>query len=161
MMIHCKNCGQMNAEQSNFCRFCGRKFNALPPSTPSAPQRQREKSSEPKQPRPYSWKTDEFQIKQTGSARPTELINDVPIPFHGDNQKTRPLPAHRQQHGIAREYRCPHCGSHAIPYAVRKISNAGWIVFALLMVLFFPLFWVGFLIKEDAFICPECNFRVN
>jgi hypothetical protein len=41
----------------------------------------------------------------------------------------------------------------------RKISNAGWVVFAVLLVTFFPLFWIGFLIKEDVPVCPVCNYH--
>ncbi len=160
MMIHCKNCGQMNAKQSNFCRFCGKKFyvNSSPPPPP--PQRQPQQTPEPKPPRPYSWKTDEFQVKETGS-RPTEQMKDLPVPFLDDTHATRPLSLYQEHADITRNYRCPNCGTHQLPYSVRKISQAGWIVFAILLVLFFPLFWVGFLIREDAFVCPACNFRVN
>ena len=47
------------------------------------------------------------------------------------------------------------------PRIERRISTAGWITFAVLLVFFFPLFWIGLLIKEDAVVCQTCNLRVN
>jgi hypothetical protein len=48
-----------------------------------------------------------------------------------------------------------------LPRAERRISTAGWIVFAVLLVFFFPLFWVGLLIKEDVQVCPNCTSKVD
>jgi hypothetical protein len=62
---------------------------------------------------------------------------------------------------IAQAYRCPRCFSQHLPRYEKKISTAGWIVFAVLLITFFPLFWIGFLIKEDVRICPMCNLRVS
>jgi hypothetical protein len=47
-----------------------------------------------------------------------------------------------------------------LPQIERRISTTGWIVFAVLLVMFFPLFWVGFLIKEDVRVCPSCKTRI-
>jgi hypothetical protein len=43
----------------------------------------------------------------------------------------------------------------------RKISQAGWIVFAVLLVTLPILFWIGLCIREDARMCPICNTRVG
>jgi hypothetical protein len=51
--------------------------------------------------------------------------------------------------------------SNMMPRLERKISTAGWITFAVLLVFFFPLFWIGLLIKEDVHICPACNTQVG
>jgi RNA polymerase subunit RPABC4/transcription elongation factor Spt4 len=68
--------------------------------------------------------------------------------------------AYRQPSYLGQQYHCPHCGSEYLPRIERRISNAGWITFAVLMVAFFPLFWIGLLIKEDVRICPSCLYRV-
>lgn len=56
-------------------------------------------------------------------------------------------------------YHCPRCHSQLLPRRERRISTVGWIVFAVLLIAFFPLFWVGFLIREDVSVCPVCNHR--
>ena len=144
-MIQCQNCGQGNAPESQFCRFCGTKFLVSPPMQ----QQQQQQNYGYQAPRPYSWKTDEFQTqaearKQTANAA----------------FSAQPL-ANRDQQYMAGNYRCPNCMSQFLPRIERRISTNGWIVFAVLLVLFFPLFWVGLLIKEDVQICPSCNLRLK
>src|SRR5215216_4750793 len=143
-MIQCQNCGQGNAPESQFCRFCGTKFLVSQPM----PQQQQQNYGY-QAPRPYSWKTDEFQTqaearKQTANAA----------------FSAQPL-ANRDQQYLSGNYRCPNCMSQFLPRIERRISTTGWIVFAVLLVLFFPLFWVGLLIKEDVQICPSCNLRLK
>ncbi|MDH3494404.1 MAG: hypothetical protein OEM82_12690, partial [Acidobacteriota bacterium] len=129
-----------------------------PPPPPPMRQRQEAPPELRKAPRPYSWKTDEFKVKG-GSARQTSQIERMPsAPAPGEAQLTRPF-AGNQGQAIAQGYHCPRCMSPAVPHATRKISSAGWIVFAVLLVFFFPLFWVGLLIKEDVVVCPVCDYR--
>lgn len=142
-MIQCQNCGQANAQESQFCRFCGTKFLV------GQPVQQQQQNYGYQAPRPYSWKTDEYQT-------------------HADPRKTAPNPpynaqplATRDPHYMSGNYRCPNCMSQFLPRIERRISTTGWIVFAVLLVVFFPLFWVGLLIKEDVQVCPSCNVRLR
>ena len=155
-MIQCQNCGQVNTETSNFCRFCGTKF--------LQSQMSNNEGYEYSPPRAYSWKTDEFQVAEKKPQKTQQPINRVqPLgnPYL-TNQSVRPQPlVHQQPNNMAYGYRCPRCASQALPNAVRKISTAGWITFAVLMVTFFPLFWIGLLIKEDVRVCPVCSLRIN
>ncbi len=143
-MIQCKNCGQGNAPESQFCRFCGTKFLVSEPT-----QQQQQQNYGYQAPRPYSWKTDEF---QTQAEARKQTANDAFL--------SQPL-ANRDQQYMAGNYRCPNCMSQFLPRIERRISTTGWIVFAVLLVLFFPLFWVGLLIKEDVQICPSCSVRLK
>jgi RNA polymerase subunit RPABC4/transcription elongation factor Spt4 len=158
-MIQCTNCGQVNSPTSNFCRFCGTKF------APSQPIAQIENGNgyEYSPPRAYVWKTDEFQVSDNKIRNPKQIHQVQPLnnPFSA-TQPPRPQPlAHQQQpQTVAYDFRCPRCSSQFYPKLVRKISTAGWIVFAILMVTFFPLFWIGLLIKEDVRICAVCNARI-
>jgi hypothetical protein len=68
---------------------------------------------------------------------------------------------HQQPQNITYGYRCPRCANQLLPKVVRKISTTGWVVFSILLVVFFPLFWVGLLIKEDIRVCSICNARVG
>ena len=171
-MVHCQNCGQLNNFGSNFCRFCGTKMvvngavrQALPPPPPP-PAARAPQSYEYHPPRPYIWKTDEFQLPAENGERKTGQINQVaPLANLAPPNQQRayaPLPVYQQPGAMTySNYRCPHCGTQNFPFSSRKISTAGWIVFAVLLVTFFPHFWIGFLIKEDVKICPICNVRIG
>jgi hypothetical protein len=154
-MIQCQNCGQVNAATSNFCRFCGTKF--LPA------QFSKGGNYEFEPPRPYVWKTDEFQVSES-RARKSKQINQVqPLNnFLAGNQTAQHQPlANWQPQSMTHGFRCPRCSTNQMPRYDKKISTAGWIVFAVLMVVFFPLFWIGLLIKEDVPFCSVCNLRLK
>jgi RNA polymerase subunit RPABC4/transcription elongation factor Spt4 len=141
-MIQCQNCGQANAPESQFCRFCGTKF------LMSQPMPQQNYGYQ-EAPRPYSWKTDEYQTQADARRFPA-----------GAQPAPQPLAA-RDAHFMSGNYRCPNCMSQFLPRIERRISTTGWIVFGVLLVVFFPLFWVGLLIKEDTQVCPSCNARLR
>lgn len=135
-------------------------------------QQQQPQSYEYRPPRPYIWKTDEFLLPSENGERKTGQINQVqPLanlmppqsPAALNQQRAQaPMPVYQQPGALSYgNYRCPHCGTQNFPYLSRKISTAGWIVFAVLLITFFPLFWIGFLIKEDVKICSVCNYRVG
>lgn len=155
-MIHCQNCGQDNSPQSNFCRACGTRF--------IAPQmKQTNNNYEYSPPRPYSWKTDEYQT-QTDARKPKTINQVQPLmgqfPASSQNNSLQP-PNYQQPRQMTQGYRCPRCASQYLPRIERKISTAGWIVFAILLVTFFPLFWLGFFLKEEIRVCPVCNLRIS
>jgi len=154
-MIQCQKCGQSNSEQSQFCRFCGTKF--------PVPQSYLENDYDYQAPRPYAWKTDEYQTqseprknKQINQVEPlntpqavgSRTFNAQPLAYHGPNY-------------LAQNYRCPKCGTHTLPITERRISTAGWIVFSLLLVFTFIFFWVGLLMKENVSVCPVCRAKVS
>ena len=142
-MIQCQNCGQANASESQFCRFCGTKF-LVPQQTP-----QQQPYGYQAPPRPYAWKTDEFQTQ-------TDARRTASNPPYG----AQPL-ANRDPRYMSGSYRCPNCMSQFLPNIERRISTTGWVVFAVLRVVFFPLFWIGLLIKEDVQVCPTCKIRLK
>ena len=142
------------------------------PQQPVRPQTQPQKSPDqfnPSTRRPYSWKTDELQMKTNDPARQTQQIPKVRPLADQQHIQTRPLAQTQpnqalQQHNhnaVAQGYRCPRCATQMLPTVQRKISSGGWITFALLLVFFFPLFWIGLLIKEDTRVCPICNLQVG
>lgn len=169
-MRTCANCGNLNADESNFCRFCGTRAHQsqqnFPPSQPYPPQAatstlpesQGDPTGDPygfTPPAPYSWKTDEFrtnnQARKTLNLPPQAFAERPAKPAHLANFQNGPMAAN---------YRCINCGTTFLPRIERKISQAGWITFALLLVFFFPLFWIGLLVKEDQYVCPMCRRRV-
>jgi RNA polymerase subunit RPABC4/transcription elongation factor Spt4 len=152
-MIHCTNCGQVNTDTSNFCRFCGTKF--------LQNQTYNENGYEYSPPGPYSWKTDEFQVAENKTRKPQQINQVQPLGNHfAANQPPRPQPLVQQQpQNMAYGYHCPRCSSQMVPKVVKRISTAGWITFAVLLVTTGIFFWIGLLIKEDARLCPVCNFK--
>jgi hypothetical protein len=57
--------------------------------------------------------------------------------------------------------RCPFCRKKGEPYVREQISMAGWIVFAVVLFFFFPLCWIGLLMKEKARYCRRCHSRLD
>lgn len=164
--MYCQNCGQVNTQTSNFCRFCGTKmtpqqsanqnnyYNPVnnPPVNNSAAN-----NYEYSPPRPYSWKTDEFQIQND---KKTKTINRVQPLGNFQSPANAGLQTHQQSAAVSQNFHCPRCASNLFPRMMRKISTAGWITFGVLLITpFFFLFWIGFLMKEDVRVCPVCNYK--
>jgi hypothetical protein len=112
-------------------------------------------------PRPYSWKTDEFQVAENKNSARSKSIKSSRSPSLCRKSAAAPAAARSSQSAkLAYGYHCPRCSSQMPPKVVKRVSTAGWIVFAVLMVIFFPLFWIGLLIKEDVRMCSVCNFKI-
>jgi hypothetical protein len=58
-------------------------------------------------------------------------------------------------------FSCPFCQATSPPVRAQRISTGGWITFAVLLVVCFPLFWIGLLIKEDYTSCSACGIRLG
>ena len=177
--MHCQNCGKENTQQSNFCRFCGTKFavikpappNNYIPSAPPVPQPMpmpqtfqntapvnAENIYENMQRRPYSWKTDEYQIsEERAKTKPIDQV--TPLPAFQPPPPHMAVQPYQPTLGITSHIVCPRCARQNFPVIKQQVSTAGWITFAVLLVTIFPLFWIGLLIKEDAYVCPVCNFK--
>jgi hypothetical protein len=56
---------------------------------------------------------------------------------------------------------CPYCRAYAPPLVKRRISTAGWIVFAVLLFFTFIFCWIGLLIKEDYRVCSYCGAQIG
>lgn len=161
-MTPCQNCGKLNKGETNFCRFCGTKF--------VYQQRVSENPYTYSAPRPYAWKTDEFQTQT--EPRPTERTRSNTEPFNPNNPNYQPASLAHQQNQYGSQltpanyafdanYHCPRCGSSYLPVFERRISTAGWIVFSCLLVFTVIFFWIGLLMKENVAICPVCRSKVS
>jgi hypothetical protein len=58
-------------------------------------------------------------------------------------------------------YHCPQCYSTQPPQLIRKMSQEGLIVLIVMIFFCFPLFWIGLLMKEDVYFCPQCGRKAN
>jgi hypothetical protein len=130
------------------------------------PQSQNATPHEYHQPRPYAWKTDEFQVPDISDKKSRQINQVQPLPNMRTSGHSAPqmMSAFHQQQSpplMNYGYRCPSCGTQNFPQIIKKISTAGWIVFAVLLVMFFPLFWIGFLMKEEVKVCSVCNLKIG
>ena len=59
--------------------------------------------------------------------------------------------------------KCPFCGHEGVPFLVKnRLSTGGWILFAALLIVCFPLCWLPFVIdgcKEEEWKCAACGVR--
>jgi hypothetical protein len=55
---------------------------------------------------------------------------------------------------------CPYCGSDAPPIFTSQISSGGWVVLVVMLLLCWPLFWIGLLMKEDVKKCSDCGAKL-
>ncbi|HMQ03483.1 MAG TPA: LITAF-like zinc ribbon domain-containing protein [Pyrinomonadaceae bacterium] len=149
-MIKCDTCGRENADQTQFCRFCGAR---LPVAQAFAQQRPTFNDPTYAPPRPYAWKTDEYQTQTDARARPDNVHS---FAGHAQQDYAQPL-AHAPFAYMGANYRCPNCGTTTLPITERRISTAGWITFALLLVFTVIFFWIGLLMKQNVSVCPVCR----
>lgn len=154
-MNQCQNCGQGNAVESQFCRFCGHRLAA--PET--YPQQNQQSGYQYAPPRPYAWKTDEYQTQAERRVNPSPASQ--PLYSAGMPDSVRQPLAYSGPQYMAGNYRCPNCGTTTLPIVERRISTAGWITFALLLVFTFIFFWVGLLMKENVSVCPVCRATLS
>jgi hypothetical protein len=126
--INCRNCGQPNPDIARVCRYCGHALRD--DSSPSH--------------------TDYAPPRQQGGYVPThDWASSAPLP---DQPYAQPQPL-----VSAENFRCPFCQTTAPPIVARRISTAGWIVFAALLIFCLPLFFIGLLIKEEYRMCSWCR----
>jgi predicted Zn finger-like uncharacterized protein len=64
-----------------------------------------------------------------------------------------------QEHRIG--FRCPFCQSAYPPAIKRRISTAGWVIFAVLLIACFPLSIIGLFVKEDYRVCSSCGITLG
>jgi hypothetical protein len=58
-------------------------------------------------------------------------------------------------------FRCPFCQSNDLPIVQRRISTAGWVIFAVMLIACFPLCLIGLFVKEDYRVCRSCGFSLG
>jgi hypothetical protein len=84
---------------------------------------------------------------------PLDLANDA-HPGAENGRRSRP-----REQGIG--FRCPFCQSTYPPAVKRRISTAGWVIFAVLLIACFPLSIIGLFVKEDYRVCSSCGITLG
>lgn len=84
----------------------------------------------------------------------------APAPYYYPPPQPPPQPQYAMvpmQPMALSPWRCLRCGYVGSPFMVQKMSGAGVATLVILLIVFFPLFWIGFLIKETKCQCPQCR----
>lgn len=58
-------------------------------------------------------------------------------------------------------WRCPYCHSDEGKRTRTRISTAGVITIIALLLICFPIFWIGLLMTESHDYCRDCGTRLN
>jgi lipopolysaccharide-induced tumor necrosis factor-alpha factor len=147
----CPHCGKPNDVNQNYCCECGA---ALPEM-----QTQRfDSSNSIKPPKPYAWASPSSPlhavVNEPEQVQPLQpLYSAPPAQFNAQSSAINHVPAN--------SYHCPNCGTNAPPILRSKISDGGWLVFVLMLVFCFPLFWIGFLMRQQYSVCPACLRKLS
>jgi hypothetical protein len=137
-MAFCTSCGAENGS-GRFCVKCGTPL-------PLAAESWRASSELHERPAKSETKTE---VRPPAYVPPQFAAYQPPAPL------TAPAP------GQYVAFKCPYCQSPAPPVQKQKISTAGWILFVVLLLLCFPLCWIGLLMKEDYRSCSFCGLGLG
>ena len=58
-------------------------------------------------------------------------------------------------------FECPFCHTNNPPLVRQKVSTAGWMTFWVLLLVCFPICWIGLLMKEDYRVCSQCGITLG
>jgi len=92
-----------------------------------------------------------------GYGPPPQPAYGPPATVYGHQHPGGPM----MMHGTQGVWRCPFCGYQGPPLHITKVSTAGWVVFAVLLLLCFVFCWIGLLMKDSDTRCPQCRTRVG
>jgi RNA polymerase subunit RPABC4/transcription elongation factor Spt4 len=137
-MIICNNCQQQNDDQARVCRKCGTSLWLSGRAASS--QDFTQQAARPRTTAAATLPPPSFNAERPANAAP---VQQYPIQFGNTG------------------FRCPYCHSMQMPVIVQKISPGGWIVFAVMLLVCFPLFWIGLLMKEDQRFCRACGMKLG
>jgi DNA-directed RNA polymerase subunit M/transcription elongation factor TFIIS len=75
-----------------------------------------------------------------------------------DDEDDRPR---RNRSRSKRKFKCRECGSRRRPVERTEISQNGWILFIVLLIVFWPLCFIGLCQKETYEVCDDCGARLK
>ena len=148
----CPNCGKPNSENQNYCVNCGA-------ALPQLQTKKLDPSDSVKPPKPYAWASPSSPLHEIVNEPQQVQPLEPPLYSAPPVQAVQASPGSNQF--PANSYHCPNCGTNEPPIIKSKISEGGWIVFALMIVFCFPLFWIGFLMRQQYSVCPACMKKLS
>jgi hypothetical protein len=98
-----------------------------------------------------------------GNGRKSERFR---LPEEDDDRPSRRSRRSRSRRRSRSEFRygigsvCDRCGSDSPPIYRSEISVGGWITFVVLLLVCWPLCFLGLLMKDDYRVCSDCGARL-
>lgn len=59
------------------------------------------------------------------------------------------------------KFHCPYCSTTTPPVEKSNISQGGWILFVVFLVVCFPVCFLGLLIREKHKYCASCGMKLD
>jgi hypothetical protein len=107
----------------------------------------------------------------TTTANPVETRQMIDMirslqPYHPQLSQLEALHNQKMQMGytagaISSVLLCPYCGNRAPALLRNKTATAGWVIFVVLLIIFFPLCWIGFFFQEPYYVCAYCGSKIS
>ncbi len=85
----------------------------------------------------------------------------VVVTLEEDIDQDEPEPRVPRRSRRSRRNSCPYCGSAAEPVIRRKIGVMGWVVFAVFLLVFFPLCFLGLFMTDEVEFCCDCGAKLR
>ena len=87
-------------------------------------------------------------------------------PMHPKLQELQAYVSKKQYYVLAQPaigpaLHCPYCHFYGPAHIEEKTSVGGWVCFGIMLVLFFPLCWIGLLIKRSYYTCGSCAIALG
>jgi hypothetical protein len=135
--IRCPQCNLVNSVVDSYCKRCSYPLSSSAQAAAMEQQTQLPNPSPPQWQQPY----------------PNPNQQPYPNPMQPPMQQ---MPMQQMPPMQQPAFRCMNCGGSSL-IVDRKVSTAGWVVFATMILFCFPLFWIGLLMKEDYRRCGTCG----
>lgn len=56
---------------------------------------------------------------------------------------------------------CPYCGYVGRDRVKSRVSTGGWVTLVVLLLVFFPICWIGLLIRKSYSVCDRCGITLG
>jgi hypothetical protein len=146
----CPFCNELIQAAAKKCKHCGEWLDAA-------------QGGEKPQSKAPSGPVDLSSYVTPGSTLPVPVLQpqqpDSAFNFDSPNQ---PVASGQELAAESSGFHCPFCKTTSRPIVKSQVSTAGWIMFILLLVLLcWPLCWIGLFIKEDYRVCSACGIKLG
>jgi DNA-directed RNA polymerase subunit M/transcription elongation factor TFIIS len=109
-----------------------------------------------------------LQVPLSGSAlkltAPSQHKKDYPVLEEIEEDESRDEEDERPRRSRSRKgrkFRCRECGSTRRPEIKSETSQSGWTTFIILLIVFWPLCFIGLMQKEEYEVCYDCGARLR
>jgi len=85
-----------------------------------------------------------------------DKADDNPWAALNEDEPERPVRRRRKS-----KWSCPYCDSTEAPIIRRQVGAVGWVMFAVLLLFFFPLCFLGLMMTDENEYCADCGSKLR